>query len=106
VMLWYCPAETSLNSIASAVLLFDVHPNFSTKPEACIGTIGDYERSQLKTFPVRYVLMLDESGRSFGTRDASLQREGFATREVVRKTIGDQAYHAALRLVEIKRNAK
>jgi hypothetical protein len=102
VMLWYCPREASLTSIASSVLLFTVQDPW-TVPANCEGGIGDYERKRLQGYPVRYVLMLDEQNTSFAGREAALGREGYLTREMLSTTIGDTTYHAALRLVAIER---
>jgi hypothetical protein len=103
VMLWYCPSQVSLTSVASTVLLYTVHNSFSGTNEACVGTIGPFERKRLQSLPVRYILMLDQTGASFDTWGASLRQEGYAPREVLSRTIGDEAYSAALRLVAIDR---
>jgi hypothetical protein len=101
VMLWYCPSQTSLGAIASSVLLHTVHNPFSATGEGCAATIGPYERMRLHAYPVRYVLMLDETGASFSARDTSLRHEGYAPREVVSKMIGNEGYSTALRLVAL-----
>ena len=103
VMLWFCPSQTSLLSVASSVLLYTVHNSFSGTDEACVGTIGSSERSRLQSRPVRYILMLDQTGVPFDTWDTSLRHEGYAPYEVLSKTIGDRAYSTKLRLVALDR---
>jgi len=103
VFLWYCSSQTSLMSIASTVLLSTLQQPFSPEPAGCDGSIGEHERAQLVEHPVGYVLMLDENGKNFDVRDASLQREGYGTSEVLTRRIGGDAYRADLRLVRISK---
>jgi hypothetical protein len=101
VMLWYCQSQLSLLSIGSSVLLFTVHESFATDSRSCDGTLGIPELVKLSQYPVRYVLMLDETGGSFAARESALREAGYLIRTVRAETIGADAYTAKLRLVQI-----
>jgi hypothetical protein len=101
MMLWYCSRDIPLQSIASSVLLFTVQEPWNPTDASCAGEIGKYEIDRLNGYPVKYVMMLDEEGRSFAARDASLRKHGYTTREVLMQRIGDDAYTARMRVVEI-----
>jgi hypothetical protein len=51
----------------------------------------------------RYVLMMSEQPEGFSLQEASLRHEGYRVYDVLRRTIGDDAYRAGLRLVMITR---
>jgi len=105
-MLWYCPQQVSLGSIASSVLLFTMHNPFVTDSGACQGKIGEYERNRLQAYPVGYVMMLDDNGQTFGTRDQSLRQAGYAVTPMFVQPLGGNDYHPTLRLVRISPDSK
>ena len=103
LILWFCSNEGTVLSLASTVLLYGVSSPWS--PEPCDARIGDYERTQLATNP-RYVLMVGEQPAAFAQEEASLREQGYRVNLRLAKTIGDDAYHAGIRLVEIEKASR
>jgi len=54
----------------------------------------------------RYVLMVGEQPAAFAQEEASLREQGYRVNLRLAKTIGDDAYHAGIRLVEIEKASR
>lgn len=102
VMLWFCPRQTSLLSLASSTLLFTVNDPFAADPDGCDGMLGEYELTRLVRNPVQFVLMLDEGGGSFPARERALNDAGFSTATVQARTLRSGSYSTEARLLRVE----
>ena len=101
VMLWVCSHPYSIVSVASTVLLYSVSNPFALEP--CGAQLGEYERERLTSQRPRYLLLMNDRPDAFGVQEASLRREGYEVQERLTRSIGNEAYRAIIRLVEITR---
>ncbi len=101
VLLWYCGTQKSLRSVASTASLHTVNHPWMPKP--CQQGLGTYELERLSSIQPRYVLMLSEDAGTFVPQVAALRDSGYVVQDVLARTIGDAAYRADLRLVQITR---
>lgn len=96
VKVWYPAKENSVMSIASTVLLDSINDYGGGMPD-----LGDYERLQLRSPALNYIMMLSEDFELIANGKSALVRNGYEFRDVVHQTIGGPHFKAELDLIEL-----
>jgi hypothetical protein len=100
VKVWYSPEEFSITSIASTVLLDSINKNFEGDG---LPAVSDYERSQIGSPELRYIMMLSINSESIAKGKDALIRNGYQFRDVEHGRIGGVSFSADFDLIELTR---